>query len=195
MNYLAHLHLAALASEDPLYLVGGMMGDFVKGRVPEDYPVGLVAGIKLHRRIDRYTDSHTSVAKAKELFDSPYRRYAGIVLDISFDHYLSLKWNDYSTEKLEVFELNAYGELQNYFELLPESLQRALPLMRKHRLLTSYQTLGGVARSLDRVSRRLTRGAPLRDAFRVFEASYPRIEQHFLNLYPDLMDFVSSEKL
>mgnify|MGYP003629303282 FL=1 len=68
MNYLAHFHLAQqLASRCGLderdamqqgLLIGGLLGDFVKGPLRGNYPATWEVGIRLHRRIDALTDSH-----------------------------------------------------------------------------------------------------------------------------------------
>ena len=58
MNYLAHL---MLAGDQPESVIGAMLGDFVRGRQAEQYS----AGIRLHVRIDSFTDSHPIVAVSK----------------------------------------------------------------------------------------------------------------------------------
>ena len=55
MNYLAHVFLQR---SSPELMVGGMLGDFVKGALGARYSPGVCAGIALHRAIDRYTDAH-----------------------------------------------------------------------------------------------------------------------------------------
>ena len=55
MNYLAHLYLA---EDTPESIIGNLLGDFVKGSAINDYSEGIKAGIKLHRKIDLFTDSH-----------------------------------------------------------------------------------------------------------------------------------------
>ena len=55
MNYLAHL---LLADDEPESIIGGMLGDFVRGREAGRYSDGIRAGIRLHVRIDSFTDDH-----------------------------------------------------------------------------------------------------------------------------------------
>jgi len=55
MNYLAHL---LLAGENPEHRLGGLMADFVRGRIEtlsQHYPEGVVQGIIDHRGIDSFT--------------------------------------------------------------------------------------------------------------------------------------------
>lgn len=49
MNYLAHVFLARHSNEA---MIGGLLGDFVKGSI-DAYPAEIHAGILLHRAIDR----------------------------------------------------------------------------------------------------------------------------------------------
>ena len=195
MNYLAHLHLAALAHEDPLYMVGGMMGDFVKGKLYLDYPQALYAGIQLHRKIDRYTDEHAEVLRAKAYFQPPVRRFAGIALDICFDHFLTKYWRQFSTVNLEDFSENAFDQLEMHYALLPPALQSALPRMRQHQILTSYGSLAGIDLALSRIAQRLTRGAPLLSATQVIEENYGNIDRCFRSFYPDIIEWVSGREV
>lgn len=65
MNFLAHLHIAHHCQSS---LLGNLLGDFVKGDPTEQYPQSLVQGIRLHRWVDAYTDSHPVMKAAKSLF-------------------------------------------------------------------------------------------------------------------------------
>ena len=93
MNYLAH---ALLAGPHPEMVLGGLMGDFVKGRIGDDWPEPLRGGLLLHRRIDRYTDEHRVVAASRARFPPPRRRFAGIVVDVCFDHFLARDFERWS---------------------------------------------------------------------------------------------------
>lgn len=86
MNYLAHLHLGGPGREQ---LLGSLYGDFVKGPLQGLYDPRIEAAIALHRRIDMYTDRHPLVDIALSRFSTVRRRYAGIVLDVFFDHCLA----------------------------------------------------------------------------------------------------------
>lgn len=88
MNFLAHLHIAHHCQSS---LLGNLLGDFVKGDPTEQYPQSLVQGIRLHRWVDAYTDSHPVMKAAKSLFPSQQQRFAPIastVLGSLFSQYL-----------------------------------------------------------------------------------------------------------
>jgi acyl carrier protein phosphodiesterase len=93
MNYLAH---SFLSGTDDLLLAGNFVGDFVKGRNLDVYPVHMQHGVLLHRFIDSYTDSSPIVKESKALFASEYGKYAGIIVDIVYDYYLSFYRNKFS---------------------------------------------------------------------------------------------------
>ena len=61
MNYLAHF---ALAGPETGLLVGGFLGDYIKGRLENRFSPEIERGIRLHRAIDQYTDSHPVVKTA-----------------------------------------------------------------------------------------------------------------------------------
>ena len=92
MNFLAHIYLSGDSRE---LLIGNFIGDYVKGKDYEKYPPAIQDGILLHRKIDWFTDDHSITKKAKKLVRGQYGLYAGIVIDIFYDHYLSANWDQY----------------------------------------------------------------------------------------------------
>ena len=100
MNYLAHFKLAA---EHPELLVGNLLADHVKGKLNGRFDVGIESGIRLHRAIDAFTDSHHLVQSSHARFHCKYRRYGGIITDLAFDHFLAVNWNQYDSRPLGVF--------------------------------------------------------------------------------------------
>src|SRR5690606_34573687 len=107
MNYLAHLHLGGPA---PAQLLGSLYGDFVKGRLEGRYPADIEAAIRLHRRIDMFTDSHPLIFEARMRFPAARRRTSGILLDLFFDHCLAHAWDDYASEPLPAFTTRVYQD-------------------------------------------------------------------------------------
>ena len=95
MNYLAHLHLGG---QLPAQLLGSLYGDFVKGRLQGQFSPPIEAASQMQRSIDRFTDSHPQVGEALSRFSLTRRRYAGIVLDVFFDHCLARDWALYAEQ-------------------------------------------------------------------------------------------------
>ncbi|MBK7945962.1 MAG: hypothetical protein IPJ85_11965 [Flavobacteriales bacterium] len=63
MNFLGHLFLSG---DDPLVITGNFMADAVKGRDLSRFDPRLQEGIRLHRRIDSFTDRSRPVHPGRE---------------------------------------------------------------------------------------------------------------------------------
>ena len=57
MNFLAH---AFLAGGEPELIVGGVIGDWIKGPLPGVLPADLARGVALHRAIDSFSERHAA---------------------------------------------------------------------------------------------------------------------------------------
>lgn len=187
MNYLAHLYLAEY---NPESLLGNLLGDFVKGSAINVYSEGIRCGIMLHRQVDAYTDSHAIVTSSKALISPLNRRYAGIVVDIFYDHFLASQWQRYSQVSLESFARNIYRVLQDYQSILPMPLQKALPIMVERNLLVSYANIDNIRGVLNRFSRRIRRENHLGSAAEDLITNYDLLSLHFQSFFPDLINFV-----
>lgn len=60
-------------------------------------------GILLHRRIDAFSDTHPLVKEAVHLVKEVGGRYAAVVTDIFFDHFLAVDFRLYATCSLGSF--------------------------------------------------------------------------------------------
>ncbi|MDN5863131.1 MAG: ACP phosphodiesterase, partial [Salinisphaera sp.] len=109
MNYLAHLYLAQRTGTSA---AGALLGDFVRGRLAGGLPADVETGIRLHRRVDTYTDSHPEVVAARRSFDPPLRRYAGILIDLYFDHILACRWPQWHPDPLPEFAADCAAKLR-----------------------------------------------------------------------------------
>ena len=101
MNYLAHFHLAG---GDPELIVGALLGDYVKGPLnQQDYSSNVIAGIKLHRQIDQFSNHHSVQTTVNNILPVNSRRYNGIVYDVLCDYFLSNHWLQYDQRSLNAF--------------------------------------------------------------------------------------------
>ena len=188
MNYLAHAWLAR-HSDDAI--LGAILGDFVFGQSGlQDWPPAVRAEIVRHRRIDLYTDAHPAVVVARGLFDDAgLRRYAGIVLDVHFDHCLARHWQRWNDAPLADFTARVYRVLDEHRDELPSRLRAIAPRMAAHDWLGSYaqrDSVDGVVRGIaTRLSRNGDKLVACLDVLRVEEA---RIDAAFEAFFPDLVD-------
>jgi acyl carrier protein phosphodiesterase len=186
MNHLAH---ALLAGDDEWLRLGGLMGDFVHGSPDPALPPRVAAGIRLHRAIDGFTDGHPEVAAARALFAPPYRRYAGILLDMWFDHCLARDFARWSAVPLEAFSADVRGLLHRHDALLPEALRRFRGYMEAHDLPAGYARREEVGRALLGIAHRLRRANPLDAALPVLVGLDGPLRARFSAFFPELRAF------
>lgn len=185
MNYLAHLHLGGTGREE---LLGSLYGDFVKGPLQGLYDPRIEAAIALHRRIDLYTDRHPLVNIALSRFSTVRRRYAGIVLDVFFDHCLARDWALYGEGLLPDFTSRVYRVLAAETQL-PGRLAQIAPYMAADDWLGSYQDFDVLGQVLRGISRRLSRPEELAGAMEELTRLYEPLSDDFQLFYPQLQDF------
>jgi acyl carrier protein phosphodiesterase len=187
MNFLAH---AWLAGPEEAYRLGGLLGDFIKGPVPDNLPPGVAEGVRLHRAIDTYADSHPAFRASRSRVSPMRRRVAGIMVDMFYDHFLARHWTDYHVgEALEDFTARQYALLASQGPDLPARIARILPAMRADDWLASYREVEAVAAALDRMATRLTRINPLPGGGEELLAHYPGFEGDFRVFMADAWQF------
>ncbi|MDS4021139.1 MAG: ACP phosphodiesterase [Candidatus Competibacter sp.] len=184
MNYLAHFHLAG---EDPELLAGSLLGEFLRGPVPGDWSPGVRLGVRLHRQVDAFTDAHPVTARSRGRFQPPLRRYAGILIDLFYDHCLARDWSDHSPVPLAEFARAVYARLHARRAEWPPPMQRGIDYMIAHDLLCSYRELEGIGRALRGISGRLRRANPLADALPELERHADGLAEDFAAFFPDVV--------
>ena len=187
MNYLAHLYLA---DNSPGSLIGGLLGDFVKGPLDNAYDDDITKGTLIHRRIDSFSDSHEKVFESKRPISPKRSRFSDIIIDVCFDHFLARSWSEYSNEELADFTRKVYVLLSKYSHILPYKLRSIIPKMIEEDWLGSYQYIEGIGQIMDRVSRRLTRGEGMLGAVKELETNYEKMEENFKSFFPELIAYV-----
>ena len=191
MNYLAHLHLGG---QRPGQLLGSLYGDFVKGRLQGQFEAEIEAAIQLHRSIDVFTDRHPLVDVSLSRFSMTRRRYAGIVLDVFFDHCLARDWTLYADQPLEQFTSGVYRVLSAEAQL-PERLAQIAPHMVANDWLGSYREFAVLEQVLRGISRRLTRPEELAAAMQELRVLYEPLSDDFRLFYPQLQDFAQTKQI
>ena len=187
MNYLAHLLLAEQTAES---LIGNLAGDFVKGRIGDEVPPAIAAGIRHHRRVDAFTDAHPSVAAFRRVLIPEHGHYARVIADVFFDHFLAVDFTRYSSEPLDTFLSRVYTAIDPHVDTLPGRLRIVYPRMRDEGWLSSYQSLEGIRLALGGISHRLSRRPQLASAVRFLDNAGTRaeLERLFHEFFPDVME-------
>jgi acyl carrier protein phosphodiesterase len=191
MNFLAHFHLAW---PDGDLVAGGLEGDYYKGLLKGDLHPAIERGVKLHRAIDAHTDSHPLIVELRDHFPGEIRRYAGILIDISFDHYLTLHWSAYSQLTLPEFTSKVYRALSAREVDLSPGSRAMLARMLEHDILNRYHHWNAVIATAARIGERFRRGNPLLDVERQLAPVRENLERTFLEFYPQLLIFSQKEQ-
>ena len=187
MNYLAHV---LLAEPTPEARLGALLGDFSKGLELESLPVEVRASVLEHRAIDRFVDTHPLVVAERARFAPDLRRFAGILLDVFYDHFLVQHWTRFAAEPLAELTADLYATLDRHRDLLPPRLLRVAPYMQRDDWLGSYGDPRSVRRALEGIASRLRRSTPLATGIRELEERREALEAHFLALFPEVRTFV-----
>lgn len=189
MNHLAH---ALLAGTDPGLRLGGVLGDFVRGAPDPALPRSVRDGIALHRAVDGFTDRHPQVLAARTLFPPPYRRYAGIALDMWFDHCLARDFARWSSVPLERFSSELRVLMRAHEGLLPPSARRFVDYMQAHDLPAGYADLPMLERALAGIGQRLRQANPLAAMLPVLHEREAPLQARFEAFFPQLQAFAAS---
>jgi acyl carrier protein phosphodiesterase len=189
MNFLAHLYLAR-GDED--LMLGGLLGDFVRGRrAMWSFPYGIREGIRLHRRIDKVTDHARQVKSLRRKFPKEFRRYAGIVIDLAFDYELARNWNHYSDIDLQDFDLEVREILQRNDSVLVPRLKDFMAYADRRGLFAAYQFEEEMLFSLAGVGTRLKRTNPLHRVSEIWPELKPDIRETFESVFPEIQSEVT----
>ncbi len=195
MNILAH---AYLSDRQPGLLIGNFIADFVKGdpAAPRHHlPADIVTGIRLHRAIDQFTDSHAEVAAVRTLLYPRCHKYAGVAVDVFFDHFLAAQFSALTGEPLAGFVTFTYDTIQANEQHLPPNASRMAEALIRYDWLMSYQTTDGIDRSLKGLSRRTAFPSGLATAIDDLNRYYDQISGHFSYFWPALVEHVRQTRI
>lgn len=183
MNFLAHIYLSG---DHELVKIGNFMADGIRGKQFQNYNLDIQKGIILHRFIDTYTDAHPVFRMSTKRLHAQYHHYAGVIVDIFYDHFLAKNWHHYSAEKLEDYVERFYQSLQNNYDLLSERTKGILPLMREQNWLLSYQTVEGIHFILSQMDSRTKNQSKMRFASKELKEYYTFFEEEFSTFFEEI---------
>jgi len=196
LNHLAHF---LLAPAEPQAVVGTLLADFHRGAIDASLPDAVARAVRLHRAIDSATDGHAEVLALKAAFAPGRRRFAGLALDLYFDHCLTRDWPRYADVALDAFVAATYAALDAQLDapFVPRQMRGFATAMREHDWLRSYGTLDGVAAGLGRLEhtfrRRFAREVALRPLRDELERLQPECDAAFTAIFPRLQRRAAAE--
>jgi acyl carrier protein phosphodiesterase len=184
MNFLAHLYLSGDHHE---VIIGNFIADHVKGSKYNSYTPGIQAGIILHRSIDHFTDNHPVVKESVERIRPEFRKYAGVVVDMYFDHFLSAGWHDWSVEPLSEFASRMFAILTASNGILPPRTKQMLPYMMNYDWLSGYGKFEGLSRAFNGMARRTPFYSNMESASEKLREDYSFYRDSFHVFFPELI--------
>lgn len=190
MNFLAHIYLS---NNTDLIKIGNFMADGIRGKHYGHLPADVQKGIILHRAIDTFTDLHPIFRQGTKRLHEKYHHYAGVILDVFYDHFLAKNWAAYSDEKLEDFVQGFYQILRDNYDILTEKTQRMMPYMIEHNWLANYQYKEGIARILLQMDKRTKNNSKMQYSVKELDVFYAEFEAEFTAFFEDLRAFAAQK--
>lgn len=186
MNFLAHLFLSG---EDEELMTGNFMADHVKGHQAFLYKPQITRGILHHRFIDSFTDNHDVVKYSKQRLYSKYHKYAPVIVDVFYDHFLAADFNNHAKVNLSSFAQKCYTVLSKNINLMPERVQNFLPYMIRYDWLNSYAKPEGAGRALAGLATRAKFNSDMQNAIYDLLADYDFYKSEFDLFFPELVKY------
>jgi acyl carrier protein phosphodiesterase len=184
MNWLAHLYLS---EPNPRFRIGNLLPDLVPMSALSGLSPDLMRGVRQHRRIDAFTDTHPIVRRSISRVRPDFRRFGGILVDIFYDHFLAREWLSFSPTPLEIFIAEFYASFDACRSEIPSEAMVHLERIQQMNWLYSYREVSGIRTALDRLGLRLRRPVPLGEAISVLQENYDALYKDFCVFFPELI--------
>jgi acyl carrier protein phosphodiesterase len=191
MNLLAH---AYLSFGDEQVLVGNMISDYVKGKQQFNFPETVQRGIRLHRKIDAFTDEHESTKTLKKLFAQEYRLYAGAIVDVVYDYFLANDTQHFAhSQALHDFTAQTYEQLAKHTQHFPEKFASMFPYMQQQNWLYNYKENWGMQKAFAGLAKRAKYMGSAEGAYQTFLNNQAYIKPYYHAFFKDAYGMVVSE--
>jgi acyl carrier protein phosphodiesterase len=184
MNYLAH---SFLSRNQPALIIGNFLADHLHGNNFAEYPEEIIEGVKLHRKIDAFTDSHEKFKESKRIFYRGYEKYSGILIDIYFDHLLAKNFENYSPVSLKEYSRDIYSVYRAHEIILPHSSLHFLKYVLQNDIYQAYATVEGIERVLFHLSQRINHGVLLNESLGIFLKNEDLLRTNFDTFFNDAL--------
>ena len=189
MNFLAHSVLAGANSQ---VVLGSLIGDFVKGVLkPDQLPVDVLLGVRLHRRIDAFSNQLPSLISSAARLPSELRRYAPPCIDVVADHFLANRLGA-NAEHFAGYRRGLYElALQEGIEYAPQA-SAFFARAKETDLFGRYADWAVCARTIEHVCSRMPnskQGAALgKTMSAAVHEQLPQLDADFDNYWPQLAE-------
>ena len=192
MNYLAHLYLSGDIED---LMIGNFIGDAIRGDQYKQLKPAVQAGVRLHREIDRFTDTHNTVRRSKKRMWHVFGRYSSVVADVFLDHFLARDWDTYHPQSLENYAVSVESMLRPRLAEFPERSRRFFDYMTKNRVLLSYASITGTGKALTQMAQRARFESHMEQGASELSRCYEAYCQDFRTFFPELRTYVQTRQL
>lgn len=192
MNFLAHIFLSGPMSERT---VGNFIADSVKGNEIMRFSQGVQEGIRQHRFIDTYTDNHEVTFITKERLRERYGKYAPVIMDIFYDHFLAIHWEEFSEVDLKTYSKETYRFLEKHYPVFPERSRQFYQYMVKYDILVAYGKIEGIEKVMQGMSRRASFVSGMETSATELVRAYEDYRNEFLAFFPQLQKEILSQTI
>lgn len=190
MNFLAHTYLSGCNEQ---IIVGNFMGDYVKGKNYVHLPELVRKGILIHRDIDTFTDTHSITRRSRLRLVERYHKYAGVIVDIFYDHFLASTWMDYCSVPLREYVDRTYDLLKRNYKTLPQGIKVWFPTFLENNWMLAYQKVEGIELVLDRMSANTSLPDHTSFAIERLRGEYEAFSKDFRDFFPQIIDFIETK--
>jgi acyl carrier protein phosphodiesterase len=151
------------------------------------------AGVRLHRHIDAVTDRHPVVQRSIARLGGRWGWFAGILVDVYYDHVLATDWARYSDLPLRDFVDHVHAVVRRSADRTPSPARDVIESFVASDRLMTYAIPDGsgieaaLARLSDRIAARMpTRAVRLEQAMPDLRAAHPGLAADFHEFFPQL---------
>lgn len=186
MNYLAHTLLSKNHAD---YQLGNLLADTLKGEAWVGASPLHIDGLVMHKKIDKFTDNSQIVQSALAQLGRGYLK--GVVLDITFDYFLSKHWHRFVCVDKATFISDFYQGAALQSQSLPNKAESFINNVINYDVLNSYNSMAELEVVFHRVNRRLSARLLAKESITDYlpkiADNYDELERYFLQFFPTLV--------
>tara|TARA_R110000751_G_scaffold35564_1_gene87359 strand:- start:75410 stop:75958 length:549 start_codon:yes stop_codon:yes gene_type:complete len=169
--------------------LGNFLGDFVKGSQLQHLPPEIEKGIRLHRSIDVFTDSHPLISELRQNFPSDIRRMAGVIIDIYFDYLLMQSWDNYSSTHFNKVFTQFYQQLEQFSLADNLHFNKQAERLKTHQWLNKYIHRETCFHAFSSIQNRLKNKVLFAEQAQYFVLKHSDLlESSFQQFYPECLE-------
>lgn len=174
-----------------------MVGNFIADGLPkpsiDHFPEGIQKGVRLHRKIDYFTDTHPIFTQSKRRFSQGFDKFSGILTDIYYDYFLAKNFHLFSDNDLFDYATYTYSVLKPFYEIFPVNSQRFYEYMTNRNILFEYSKLSSIELVLYHLSQRIKHPCELHKSIPIVKEQENEMEKEFFLFFEELISYSKEE--